>query len=97
MLESFSRIKKCMLEGRVSGDVSLQNLCESGSAKGQCALLLVLDKTFNSIPVQALKDDGCFSNTISREFARAHEHLLTLSSVLIDVSHSKRGGKVVAT
>lgn len=77
--------------------VSLQNQRVEDSAEVSCIPLLVMKGTFNGLPARVLKDDGCTSNVVSREFASAHEHLLKFSPVLIDVNHSKQGANEIAT
>lgn len=77
--------------------MSLQNFGVQSSADVKCIPLLVLEGTFNGIPARVLKDDGCTSNVVSKEFAEAHQESLTLTPVLVDVNHSKQDAHEIAT
>ena len=72
----------------------------SGARSSQnvrCVPLLVLSGTFNDLPTRILKDDGCTSNVISREFAEAHRDEFEFRPILMDVCHSKAGSGEIAT
>lgn len=67
--------------------MSLHNLYGEGSDNVQCIPLLVMEGKFNGHTALVLKNDGCTSNVISRDFASANAHSLTFKPVLIDVNH----------
>lgn len=65
----------------------LQNHSAGGSAGVQCVTFLVMKEKFNGLAAPILKEDGCTSNFISREFASVYAHSLSFKPVLVDVNH----------
>ena len=59
--------------------------------------LFVLEGSMNGIRVDVLKDDGCNTNVISREFAKRNEHRLRFVSRKMSVAHSSKNTDEVAT
>lgn len=58
---------------------------------------MVLSGVFNDIPTRILKDDGCTSSVISREFAEVHRNKFAFCPILMDLCHSKQGSRGIAT
>lgn len=53
--------------------------------------LIVFDGTFNGVPVQILKEDGCHTNIIYTDFVRQLKGRCTLKSSAVTVDHSRDG------
>lgn len=54
-----------------------------------CAPLLVFQGTFQGNYAKILKDDGCNTNVVSRDFIEQHRNNLRLSPKLMNITHSK--------
>lgn len=59
--------------------------------------LLVIEGLMNGKPVRILKDDGCNTNVISKEFYAAHPDLFEARETSVVVSHSQRGSAETST
>ena len=59
--------------------------------------LLVLDGELGVRKVSILKDDGCNTDVVSRDFAHRNAHLFDLMQCSIPVSHSKKDTSELAT
>ena len=59
--------------------------------------LIVIEALLNDIPVRALKDDGCNTNVISRDFFELHAELFDVVEKKVQVSHSNKESTEVAT
>eukprot|EP00171_Calliarthron_tuberculosum_P016982 IDg16982t1 len=59
--------------------------------------LIVFEGLFEGKEVSVLKDDGCNTNIVSREFARRYYDSFRVNKVDTIVTHSKRGSTEKAT
>ena len=59
--------------------------------------LIVLEALLNDIPLRAIKDDGCNTNVISRDFFELHAELFDVVEKNFQVSHSNKESTEVAT
>lgn len=55
------------------------------------ASLIIIEERLKGVSVRALKDDGCTTNVISKEFFATHPNLFETREVPVVVSHSKKG------
>ena len=53
--------------------------------------LIVVEGTLNGESARILKEDGCNTNVVSRDFYAAHSDLFEVRESPIVVSHSKKG------
>ena len=53
--------------------------------------LIVVEGTLNGESARILKDDGCNTNVVSRDFYADHSHLFEVRESPIVVSHSRKG------
>ena len=61
------------------------------------ATLIVLDGCLNGIPVRVLKNDGCNTNVISKEFFNFHADCFDVIEKRVEISHSNRENTEIAT
>ena len=55
------------------------------------APLIIIEGRLKGVTVHVLKDDGCNTNVISKEFFAAHPNLFETRELPVVVSHSKKG------
>ena len=61
------------------------------------ATLIFLDGCLNGIPVRVLKDDGCNTNVISKEFFNFHADCFDVIEKRVEIYHSNRQNTEMAT
>ena len=52
--------------------------------------LIVFEGKMHGVAAQILKDDGCNTNVVSKDFVQKHSHLFNIEDTAITVTHSKR-------
>lgn len=70
---------------------SLDYTATDGSLPVDC--LIVLRGCLEGIKADVLKDDGCSTNVISRDFALRHANVLDIRDSEMTITHSKRGSE----
>lgn len=59
--------------------------------------LIVLKGSLAGISVKVLKDDGCNTNIISRQFATKHASAFNIQPTRVPIAHSKQTSSKIAT